>query len=634
MTDFRDIAYSKGFMLTRGDVSSVAHFEPVALWDRWTLWCDDFTPTSRATASDDVTVLIRGQFFDGTGIASDDVASRLAESLTISYEKFERSLGTLLGRYMVIAKREGETWLYHDALGLRSVYYDRDAGLIGSHARLVAQQSKREATYDEEELRYRLDYTIFDRVLHLLPNFRLNLNTFEIERFFPRESNRYLAWPLEEKLGRLEELWRNAHRELFKRWENVVVSITAGLDSRFVLAMLEDHSRDMSTITYGKPRPGGSAYARSIHMDYSRVASMLPYIDSKQHWFVDLTDKTQNDPRLIELAETNSYKNHGQNLLARMRNVFERPDWIHLRGNGVEIVRRYWKDSRANFSALKNLMGITATSDIEQAKEMGYGAVLHGFMPDDLAYWELRMGKWHSEIMNEQDILYETIVPLGMRDVIEILLSYPICEREEALAVYDLIERNKPELTLFPVNEEESIFKQRRISVALKGREPLKNLSYACRGKKETTKSTTPVLSFENFSMEKDATVSAELYTATATGGVSFTVHSNYQNSNALGYVKWQVLLNDTVVCEDDCARTSVPVALRLLGISKGDVISFRLKSLRDLSDQQSWLMASRISCKDFTPVKGAGNLDEAEISAIDSAVTIFDYSRVNAPKA
>ena len=98
MNDFRDIAFSKGFMLTRDDTSSVAHFVETPLWDGWTLWSDDFTPTSRATAGADVMVLIRGQFFDGTGVSSDDVASKLAESLAISYEKFERSLGTLLGR--------------------------------------------------------------------------------------------------------------------------------------------------------------------------------------------------------------------------------------------------------------------------------------------------------------------------------------------------------------------------------------------------------------------------------------------------------------------------------------------------------------------------------------------------------
>lgn len=628
MNDFRDIAFSKGFMLTRSDVSSVAHFEAIPLWDGWTLWLDDFTPTRRATASGDVTVLIRGQFFDGTGIASDDIASELAASLAISYEKFERSLGTLLGRFMVIAQRAGEAWLYHDALGLRSVYYDRDAQLVASHARLVSQKAKREAIYGAKETRYRLDHTIFDRVLHLLPNFRLNLKTLKTERFFPRETNRYQNWTPEAKLDRIEELWSNAHRALLERWDNAVLSITAGLDSRFVLAMLKDHRKSISTITYGNPRPGKTAYARSMHMDYSRVTEMLPCIGSKEHWFVDLTDTTPNDPRLLKLAAINSYKSHGRKLLPRMRNLFEEPTWIHLRGNGVEIVRRYWKETRANFSALKEYMGVTTANDIAQAKEMGYGSVLHGFMPDDLAYWELRMGKWHSEIMNEQDILYETIVPLGMRDMLEILLSYPICEREEALAIYDLIERNMPEFTLFPVNEEESIFKQRRRSVALKGREPLKNLYYTCGGEKKKAKVTTPVLSFENFPMEKNATVTAELYTVASTGGISFTVHSSYQNANALGYLRWQVLLNDTVICEDDCARTAAPVALRLSGLTKGDVISVRLESLRDLSGQQSWLFAGRIFCKDLTPFKRAHNGDEVEISAIDPEVELFKYSR------
>ncbi|WP_293878537.1 hypothetical protein [uncultured Brevibacterium sp.] len=628
MNDFRDIAFSKGFMLTRDDTSSVAHFVETPLWDGWTLWSDDFTPTSRATAGADVMVLIRGQFLDGTGVSSDDVASKLAESLAISYEKFERTLGALLGRYMVIARREGETWLYHDALGLRSVYYDRDSGLVGSHARLVSQKAKREAIHGAKETRYRLDYTIFDRVWQLLPNFRLNLNTLEVERFFPRAINRYLDWSPEEKLDKVQELWGNAHRELLNRWKNVVLSITAGLDSRFVLAMLKDHRQDISTITYGNPRAGASAYSQSMYLDYSRVAEMLPYIDSKEHWFVDLTDTTPDDPRLLKLARINSFKSHGRKLLARMRNLFEEPDWIHLRGTGVEIVRRYWKESHANFAALKKYMGLTTASDVAQAKEMGYGAVLHGFMPDDLAYWELRMGKWHSEIMNEQDILYETIVPLGMRDIIELLLSYPIYEREEALAIYDLIDRNMPELTLLPVNDDDSIFNQRRESVALKGRALLKNLSFVSREIEETTNVESPVLSFENFAMEKNATVTADLYVAERAGGVSFTVHSSYQNLNAMGYAKWQVLLNGAVVCEDDCARTAAPVALRFLGLSKGDLISVRLESLRDLAGHQSWLLASRVSCKDLTPFKGSRGGGEVEITAIDQEVTIFDYSR------
>ena len=95
-----------------------------------------------------------------------------------------------------------------------------------------------------------------------------------------------------------------------------------------------------------------------------------------------------------------------------------------------------------------------------------------------------------------------------------------------------------------------------------------------------------------------------------------------------MGYVKWQVLLNGAVVCEDDCARTTAPVALRFLGLSKGDLISVRLKSLRDLVGHQSWLLASRVSCKDLTPFKGSHGRGEVEITAIDQEVTIFDYSR------
>src|SRR5699024_6605688 len=76
----------------------------------------------------------------------------------------------------------------------------------------------------------------------------------------------------------------------------------------------------------------------------------------------------------------------------------------------------------------------------------------------DLFYWEIRMGKWHSEILNENDAAFETVLPHNSRRILKLLLSYSPEQRKSSFAVKELINSNAPILNFFGVNDKRNLY--------------------------------------------------------------------------------------------------------------------------------------------------------------------------------
>lgn len=207
-------------------------------------------PIARAVQNDRALTLIGFMLDPGDPDAGDDrILARLLERCD-SLAPLLAATADLGGRWLLVAEYGERAYLITDALGLRHALYTQEPDAAGpwvmSQAGLAAQllglapDEQAEAFLDSYVVRAaRPEYywpgtsTPLRGLRHLLPNHYLDLGSGEVKRYWP-------AQPLpscspDEAAERVAALMSGLLRAAAARFD-LVLSITAGIDSRLVLA--------------------------------------------------------------------------------------------------------------------------------------------------------------------------------------------------------------------------------------------------------------------------------------------------------------------------------------------------------------------------------------------------------------
>src|SRR5699024_9498424 len=129
--------------------------------------------------------------------------------------------------------------------------------IIASHYNLIKDNVKIEP-FALAKKYGSLDFT-YDRspasnINAMMPNFKLNLKSKELRRFFPREFNKYSSLKTKERYYIFEKLWKQQVDYYMKNYDDVAFSLTGGNDSRISLAMLKEYKNDIRMFTYAAVR--------------------------------------------------------------------------------------------------------------------------------------------------------------------------------------------------------------------------------------------------------------------------------------------------------------------------------------------------------------------------------------------
>lgn len=611
--NWRDLPFSKGFVLAKRDLGDLAHFTKKHLPGGWVLWRDDAVETDISTTPNDNFVVIRGHWID---TADDAVSGATAKQLLDAFNRegslgLHRRIARIGGRYVIIIKHDSDLWVYNDATGLRSVYYTLDESIVASHLNLLTLLDPHTPSFSAKDTMRAMDLTPYPSVRQLLPNFRLNLATATTERFFPFEPNRFLSMSSEERLVQVEKIWQRVSTYYLQRAENLTISITGGLDSKLMLAMCGRFSTEFHAYTYGVTNASDKR-AESLEFDITQVKSMLPALKLKSHQFLDITTRAQVSEPLKSVVASNTWGHHGPYLVPLYREIFPGDGWFHLRGSGVEIIRRYWPVTDTSLSSLLRPLRTPGGPPIEnRAKALGYDQPQHGYHLMDLVYWEIRMGKWHAEILNEQDAAFETFLPISVREIYELLLAFNETERENALAVWELINRNNPILNFWGANDPRNIYEQWRDERELQPADQLpKDEATSDSSADEDSKSVMINLSKEQFLQGNSHSI--EVCKTPTDGALSLTIDQPYRKPSGAGYFEWQVRLNNEILIKCDGALTTTPTTVTFWNLPKESKVVVALLAHRNgPRESDSWERASRTA---VGPVKFfPGNIDGDE---------------------
>ncbi|WP_266078607.1 hypothetical protein [Haladaptatus caseinilyticus] len=392
---------------------------------------------------------------DGRGIQE-----WLDNSVDDTLEDVFRRSQALTGRYVIIHSDADTTTVIPDALAHKSVYYHTERDLLTSSLKLLfdsvdvdSTENSRVAafmsteTFIHNESALIGDKTLFQNVRCVLPNHVLDVDTKRVTRrpLFPPEDHQSTAQYIGDLLSGAMEAFNDEY--------DLLTAITAGRDSRTILACSKDIVHDITWYTF-------SDWSTDEHPDVT-----IPKRIAAEHGF----DYSVYHPRAV----TDGFRTALEDYLCWTRdlpktknvqflyNNYDPATNLYITGNGP-IYKLNYTLPNDGADVIQHACDVLQYPDddfiMSEIEEWLPGAIdyaeKYGIPPMILLYWELRMGRWGALAPREKDIAIRGISPfsnynllLAALNVDTVRLSPPDYD-----LINSIIRAKWPVLQKYPVN--------------------------------------------------------------------------------------------------------------------------------------------------------------------------------------
>lgn len=347
------------------------------------------------------------------------------------------------GRYVVIAKTGDELRMFSDAVGMRQIFYCKDAAgnlWCASQPHILAQclgigvdetirsDLSKTALFASQKYWYPGSLTLFSGIYHLMPNHYLHLHNKEQVRYWP--NRRLSPVPLEECVAKSGELLSRIIDSASRRFSNLAFAVSSGLDSRVLLAASRGSSGKITYFTHLRNDEEKSEPSLSVPSQLCNTLGLSHlYVHEEQvdGWFEQLFNANVFTARRSTMS--NAFAIYKQFEL-------EEKDLTIIYGNCAEITKR----DRSRYPKLPDFL-ITGASITEMAllsqstralqEFEGWLASLRSLAQKcnldvlDLLHWEHRVGSWAAMSFHEYETAFEIVCPYSCRRYIELLLGVP-----------------------------------------------------------------------------------------------------------------------------------------------------------------------------------------------------------------
>lgn len=443
------LRYRRGYVVFEKGATPFLHTEPVIHWEAHDLGThsilhDPLLPFHQ---------LIEGELFLlGTAwhVKGDSVLKALTEAYVTSFSDFLDELDYVAGRYIVLYRHEGELHVTQDALGLRSVFYSSRFRCMSSHYHLLREiiSEKKPNEIVLSLLKRKVTnnmipghFTPDEQILMLTPNQSMSLETFEWKRIFPRGP--YIEQSVEAATNEIEQATRKLLGQIDSR---LLVPITAGLDSRTTIALLrcEGHHQ---YFTYGLQSVKSHTLDLQVAEEIAR-AYRLPHVRIPLKGDFG---KDEDERRFMTYLRKVTIRRHSFEVAWQYYHHFS-DDYLHIRSNGYEIGRKYYRQAFSLTEAF-SVTDIARTFSRTAALDKDVIALTEKFLtqanlsaswnydPYDLYYWEHRMGTWHTSLLHESDLAHDSFVLINARHILKQFLSVSSQSQLEGAVQRNLIRR-------------------------------------------------------------------------------------------------------------------------------------------------------------------------------------------------
>ncbi len=438
---------------------------------------------------DDGSLTLLGMAFDpASPSASNLEILKGLERATPTLARLVEEVDLLGGRWVLIWRRGEQLVVMHDACGQRQICFTRNAQpgqwMCGSEAALLALklglQMDPEAVEfiqsrktDPMEIYWMPgDTTLYREIAALLPNHLLNVRDRQSKRYWPRSPG--IPSPIDEALTRTESRLMGMMASAANRYP-LVLSMTAGWDSRLILALNRASARIVQAFTISYPGSGIKAMdvvvpARLLNQlgMTHRVIEYPPLDNAEFREVFRHNNATANDVYCRDSQALHEHLEDGR---------------VCVTGDAAEIFKCYYQAHQTDEISPKLLAKLSRLGmhPFVVNAFASWLVTARGLPIDtlDLFCWEQMAGRWQAKVRAEYDIVQESFSPLNQRALLVDILGVDRALRQGPgfFFLQRLIERLWPEVLAEPINPPEARSLPRRIASSLK-RSALRAISW------------------------------------------------------------------------------------------------------------------------------------------------------------
>lgn len=639
-----NLLYPYGFVLTDKTHENIpTYYNRKSILDTYIYSYDD-RETPSYFEMNSFFIIIHGNFVHvgiEQNISNDDLAKYLLTSYISNYDHFLDTLDFIGGRFAIIVGNSENIEVYNDATAMRSVYFSTDQTFIASHYNLVkdnisTEPSKLAKKYGAIDFTY--DRSPATNVRAIMPNFKFDLQTKDLVRFYPRVNNKYTSLSVNKRYTIFEKLWKDQIDYYMDKYDDVAFSLTGGNDSRISLAMLKNYKDSIRMFTYAAVQDTGDVenkFEKSYDNDRIILEQMKDNLNLNHEFYFFKDNKFEFSSEELNALSKNVFRSHGRFLVAYYMNSFPSENSLHIRANLLEIGRAFLIDptTKNNLDAINNsfipyVMNKTRMkrSNISDLKnytltqnQKFYTGDLYDYERLDLAFWETRMGRWHAEIVNETDIAFQSFIPYNMRALIDISLSFPYDIRKSIKFFRDLINRNYPVLNFFGYNNFNNLYEQGS-SQNINIHSPYSKFknSFFYNFSLFNKKNNLIKIINNNKNMiyiDRDNLVTGnysevKIPYRTKKGHLNLSLRSPYSSKSAKDTLVYEVYKNDVLILKEDMSSWKFKNNITIFNMLEGDSITLRVNLLKNLNGI-SWENASKLIVREYTEFSSTKNVDK-----------------------
>ena len=364
-----------------------------------------------------------------------DILNSLIRQIKIADDIFE-CVNNLGGRWILIFNDGKDSRLFHDATGLRQVFYTdkvinemwcaSQPGLIAEELNLRLDEDALSGFINSQQYKNNREYwwpgdsSPFKEIKHLLPNHYLDLKKKICHRYWPKKKLNYIS--LEEGIKKSSEILKGLMKSAFNRFD-LAFAITAGWDSRVLLATSKEFNKSIFyyTLIY---------YDLTEESPDVKIPSkLLPQLEL-EHNIIRCPSHMDNEfKEIYKKNVTTAHDAWGIIAQGLYRNYPQ--NRVCIKANGAEILKCYYRiapfeklnaEKLAKLTKMyKNYFAVKHFEkwllEAKKVEEINNIDIL------DLFYWEQRMGNWQAMSQLEWDIVQEVFTPFNCRGLLTTLLS-------------------------------------------------------------------------------------------------------------------------------------------------------------------------------------------------------------------
>ncbi|MDO5741455.1 MAG: hypothetical protein Q4Q13_00740 [Vagococcus sp.] len=479
MTDYNyhDLVFRRGYLIVNQEIDCIPNrwIQITDIPAPWRAYVDPLLPLSRVTR-EQLQIIALG-FFSSIhfpGKSPSFLLDKLAERYSDPHLNPQTLIDSFQGQFVLFIFQNNSLTAQSDAMALCPLFYytgPRKIRIACSHVRLAADitgvtmNSFSSAGFyasNGSDQNF-ADTTSYHDLYRVPANLELNLNNASVNRIYPRELRHQIT--VQDAVEQLKTAAHNHIEVLLSNsspYNRIIVSITAGIDTRTNLVLLKPYVDKLEFFTFDPPTL--NKYSK---YDLETVKQLIKLANIRNHTFIESNSEVVTPTMNTILRRTTEFRYSGKVAQALYKNYHNDPLTIHLRSSGYEIGRGYYRKSGYNtpneFVGPEHYeqiicQGHTTTTSVTNAyedfwrKTTCHQIAANDYDPLDLLVWEHRMSVWHSTIIQEHNLTFDSAVLINSRDIWDMLISVPPEKRPHAAVFRTLMRQEWPALEKIPVN--------------------------------------------------------------------------------------------------------------------------------------------------------------------------------------